>query len=1194
LREGLTAIFMHIFLILLSVSLFVSTYNFSFSSDNFTGNFTVDVNLNNRNVEDYSWYLSGATTYIEDFEDLSENFVETVPNIDTNKFYATLYDYYESVRYPSPSGTIEDTYYDDSSYLIVEDMETGTEPDAWTAYAEVWIKLRIDVSSLAAGTSYTIRIDVYQSVSSGGYKINFLEVTKLDSSGSILTVLYNQSYTYPHSYYFSLDTSKGSETYIQLYAYAYADDWFSGYVHYWGEAYIMVDWYIVEYGGGAAGTISTSIVYVASKAGTTSRNAGFSPLFELGSQLYGYYSSDVVTNEYAAGKTVTYVHTWDITDINASTAVADFCLFVSYATVDTLYVNYIKLIVEYRFSNLAVQYIVYFAAGETYTLTYGSDATAAFIMLKTSLKTLWVSLKTFEEKQPHEIADHEGLSISGSLEEINIKVEFSVSGTPSSSEPRCDFVVDWIGAWIPSDQISSVKYSLFYKISHKGFENITIVTVPTLDYDSSEYRQVFLWYDTSYTLRNSRSWATIDSIFTELEKYLPQLGYTVERVDSQQLADYLSAGIKAIVIFGGQHNVPDTVCDPAANNYLLRDWIQSGGIMISCGKIGAWISQEGTYKSGSPSDVFGYYILDCLSVTSTENLVESNITELAASLGFTYKVEKSGYRYPISLNSYKEYFNGRYIIYSYARVAQYDSEGKTTDTDILAVGWFQIEEGWVFHFGAAYEAWDVIRALMYPPFRQNKDVTNMQTWDDGYITTDVFYDDSFTECNSPDEEDPTYGFGEDGSDVSDWQYAYRGDVSSYSITTDGDSMIIQATDAGNGDTYLYYKIPVSLDLSQYPFVEVRFKVESTGSVPNPAVKFWKSGQTAEAGKIWFHQQYGYYSELGVWYTWRFNAYEVCKEYSGVTTVGTLLIGFDPINPETAGAEYKLYIDWIRVYTISSAMSIWGTANNATYVYSDGDVMHIVKTFDSTGNEYYFVRFDVTDVSTSGLYLEARLKASSPDVFGYFYASIDGVRKQVTPPIADTEWIIYRVDLSQYGNTLKWFEVGINDVSDSLASGTYTLYVDYIKIGSKGDWRSIWEFSASKFYDNPYWHFYDSLISPKFNLPENIPTGVYQYNLGVLMLIWGYNYIDGDTWYYAVQQDVATIRAVHTYDWHVFTTVPQITTVRGWPPNLAMIPLSSWLSWIYAVCLDFFAIYVKKRKVFLMSNILIVLGIYYLM
>jgi hypothetical protein len=1156
LRKGIAVIFTHIFLILLAATLFIPSYNFSLSSDNFDVNATLVPQINDRDIQKYAWYLSGSATVIEDFEDLTHSFTETVPSTPFQVFHATsIYSYKGTL-----SGSVTDTYYDDG--VALEATDEGT-----SATAE--IVLRIDVSSISTGTSYDIYWDT--SALSLFDRQTSITVKLLDSSGAtvatISTGVYSGSYT----------RSKGSEYYVELDV--RADDSYNPTFGEPGYAAVSVDWFEAKIPSTSAGTISTEIIYVASKAGTTSENAGFSPLFELGSQLYGYHATDVVTET----GTWTFTHTWDFTDVDAGTAVVDFCIFVNYATVNGSLANYIKLIIEYVYTSGTVQYIVYFAPGETGTLEQGSN----YIMYRTAVKTLWVGLKTFNNKQPSEIT-----TVSGSLQKLRVKVEFSVVAT-GTDEPRCDFVIDWIGAWTPQDEISSIKYNLFYEISHKGFDNITIVTMPTLDYDSSEYRQVLLFYDTRYPTLWSWGWTSVDSVFTGLEDYLPQLGFAVQRVDADELANYLSGGVKAIVlILSGC--MPDTIYDPANNNYLIQNWIRnSGGVLIWAGdRIGFYVGHaDGTYtKVGTTGDekVLGADIIGGAYNGYTYSSLH-NLTSLAVSLNIEWNDDGSySWFRPLCVDYYEQNEGKNYLLYVWAKRVVLDSEYKTSEVVKVAIGWFQFGNGWalIFPVGVTYSGavsstqqaiHNIVMMIATAPFRQNKDSCNLQIWNDSYITMDTFYNDVFSETNSPDEEDPTYGFGEDFTDISDWS------VETYVIaSTDGDIVNI-TLDASTATTTQWRGIIITfstIDTATYPFLEIRYKYYYES---DPAGQYFYVAVRNASGLNWVTVFSD--TDVGDWEIRRYNLRALLNDFD----INGIFIRLR----SSAGNINKVLVDWIRVYTISSAMSIWGVTNKYIYVYSDNDVMHIVKTFDSTNNEYYFVRFDVSDVSTSGLYLEARLKVSSPNVFGYFYASIDGVRKQVTPAITDTEWTIIKIDLSQYGTILDWIEVGINDVSDSLASGTYTLYVDYIKIGSKGDWRPIQEFSASKFYDNPYWHFYDSLVSPRFNLPENIPTGVYQYTLGVLILIWGYNYIDGDYMYIVEQQDVTSIRAIHTYSWNIFFSKPHIELTYSftWPPNLAIIPLGSWLLWIYAICLDFFAIDVKKRQLLILATLLIIAGLY---
>jgi len=1171
-RKGIAIILAHILLILLAVTLFLPAYNFSFSSDNFNVNATLIPQINDRKTEEYAWYQSGSSTYIEDFEDSSHGFTESVPTQPSTVLHATdIYSYEGSL-----SGTVEDTYSYDGETLSAYDEGT-------TATAS--ITLRIDVSSIVTGKSY--EINWYTSAFSRNLHEKTIRIDLLDSAGSVITTLALNSYSG------SLTQTKGSEYYVQLYIYAY-DEVSTTTI---GSAGVSVDWFEIDVPSYAVGEIRHDssypyVVYVASKAGTTSENAGFSPLFDLGYQLYGYQAADII-NTTVTG-TYTFVHEWDFADIEAGTAVIDFCIFVNYVTINSTLANYIKLGVEYIYTSGTVQYVVYFAPGETGTLEQGSN----YIMYRTSVKTLWIGLKTFNNKQPSEI-----ITVSGSLQKLRVKVEFSTTGTLGTDEPRCDFIVDWIGAWTPQeDQINSIKYSLFYEISHKGFENITIATVPTLDYDETAYKHVLLFYDTRYYCY---SWTEVDELYTYFEKALPQLGYSVERVDADELRNYMESGAKVIVIIATK--VPDTVFD-ATDNTLIKNWLRnSGGVLVY---IESWIG----YKYGLPDGTLAYDYRDGDDHAVGVDInnwrygmngdgsysVRFNVTPLARSLGINVIAFNSTRCRPVIIDNYESQEpEQRYLLFAWDRRVCPDSEGKTLRVTTVALGWFKFGNGWGLILPDRYDelrkigidADDIVKMIAVAPFRQKKDVTNIQVWNDGYITTDVFHDDSFTECNSPDQEDPTYGAGEDFSDVSDWSC-----TSGSTLSTDGDigKWTIPTTSA-SGNWYLWWNMDW-INVYNYPFIEIRCK--STGTAAAGVilrVPVDTDGDGVQDTTV--DDNLRIFAEHNTWYIVHINLYGYLLS-NGITPSSSTQVKIQFRKWLGTGVDFTLYLDWVRVYGYNGyTLYRPNGADRYDTIYSDGDTITLQITTEADGAWDIAGLYSSSITVSAGDWCEARVKyeGNNPAKFFIRYWNKTAGTNIIIidwEPSSSTDWVILRGQFPYSGTVT--LEILNHEYSVSPSwTETQKFIIDYIKIGSKGDWRPIYEFSASKFYDNPYWHFYDSLISPKWNLPENVPVGVYQYQIGVLILIWGYNYVDSDYMYKVQQVDVATIRAIHTYSWDIFSSKPYVKLSYGftWPPNLALIPLSSWLLWIYAICLDFFVIFVKKRQLHVIATLLILAGIY---
>jgi len=1158
-------IVIHLFLIALVCFLALPQYNISFTSENLSFNATFEPNLNDQQLKPYDWYLNGSSTYVEDFEDLSHSFTTTVPT-DSVWYYATIYNYSGTL-----SGTIEDTYYDDGNLLVVQMPSAGVE---------AYLTLDIDISSIPTGDYFYIYWAT-ESVSGASWTVRLFI---LDSSHNRITEYAGIGYSGKIG-----RTKQAGDYYVELYVHIYSST---------GQFWVGVDWFAVEQVGVEMGSSTEEIVYVASKAGTTSQNAGFSPLMEgLSTQLYGYHVIDKITT--TTPDTYTFKHTWDFTDIDAGTALIDFCIFVNYVTVNSSLANYIKLTIKYTYSSGDAQYIVYFAPNEAGTLESGSQ----YIMYKTSVKTMWISLKTFKNKQPSQF-----MTVSGTLSRVTIEVEFSHIAL-GDNEPKIDFIVDWIGAWTPQDQISSVKYSLFYEISHKGFENISIATVPTLDYDSSMYRQVLLFYDTRYPT-SWTTWTDVDSIFTKLETYLPQLGFAVQRVDADELADYLSGGVKAIVlILSGC--MPDTIYDPPNNNYLIRDWIRNGGGVLVWA--GDWIGYYSGHADGTKTTVWGtgddkvfgvnVIALDWGCAYCGTYTVCHNITPLAQSFGLYWG---DNWGRPICIDLYENGEGKNYLLYVWAKRVVIDCEGKALRAVRVAIGWFQFGNGWTLvfptaanYFGVNVAVKNIVAMIVTAPFRQNKDVTNMAVWDDGYITTDVFYDDTFRECNSPDEEDPAEAFGENFAGIGDWSTDSGGDPT-VSWSTDGDKLVFSfSAAADSADDYAWIYKTVSIDLTQYPFLEVRWKGECT--VGDPYFYIYavvSDGSTSQGG--WLKSHSGAFD----WTIDRVNILEWARTKFGsaYTTLTKIRIYINDY-PNTEETDCTLYVDWIRVYGFSGVSYLLVNAGSNDYAYSDGDVLCIHMNFDQSGvDEYMSLRYDIADFDATGKWAEARTKGyveilflTSDGYFGWIIESSDWVTSKIdleSRQIYTSATVLYTWN-SGTSKTVTKLAVVENDISQYDSGVTKEGYVDYIKIGSKGGWRPIWEFSASKFYDNPYWHFYDSLISPKWNLPEGIATGVYQYQIGVLMLVWGYNYIDDDYMYYVFHADAASLRAIHTYSWYVVTAVDQKQVVRGFSfdPNLAAIPLGSWLVWLYALLIDSLGLWVEKRQLYLLSTLLIVLGMW---
>ena len=414
----------------------------------------------------------------------------------------------------------------------------------------------------------------------------------------------------------------------------------------------------------------------------------------------------------------------------------------------------------------------------------------------------------------------------------------------------------------------------------------------------------------------------------------------------------------------------------------------------------------------------------------------------------------------------------------------------------------------------------------------------------------------------------------------------------FTFTTDGDKATLYGEFAADGSTGRVAKhISFSaIDLARYPFLEVRWCGETNRSSLAVQLHFndgsdnavWLSVLIRTASFDWIIERLNIYEYVRSRYSW--NAYYIDD---------IVLI----VHEQGDFAQYgKIVVDWIRVYGLRdySAKDIWNSVREACWASSDGDVVTLAAYCNQEGTYEGLGLYIYRDIPIAAdTWLELRVKGQyrvtfrlyDTDTGDYYWPLIVGV---------SDDWVVERMDLGQYYSqgydVINVFWIEVADDANGLPSvnGWAYAYYDYIKIGKRGDWRPIWEFSAAKQYDSPGPRFYDSIISPRWNLPENIPVGVYRYTIGVLILAFGYNSYDG--WMYGVKQiDVAEIRAIHAYSWGYVEMRTSLKPKYGWPPNLAMIPLPTWLLWELGMCTYVVAAVSRKRRLVLPAVLIVLLG-----
>ena len=327
------------------------------------------------------------------------------------------------------------------------------------------------------------------------------------------------------------------------------------------------------------------------------------------------------------------------------------------------------------------------------------------------------------------------------------------------------------------------------------------------------------------------------------------------------------------------------------------------------------------------------------------------------------------------------------------------------------------------------------------------------------------------------------GFAESFADISEWSVGSTNNYNSESHTTNGDVATFYAdfpADSVSGWVTWVNPLDSYIDVSQYPFAELRWKGETNASAKFEFKLHFTDGE-GNYQQVWVKIVTGSFD----WEIVRINAYEKIKSMVTWSNYYIYKIEF-AINdyPDTDAQYGKLYVDWLRIYRIEGTTLDTSYIDNRAWFSSIGGVLYGHVYFDDSYDEYIYVEYDVPDFSTEGTLLEMRFKGF---LWLWLQLPTDGIRYFL---YAD-DWCIIRIDLT-YGErhvevidgslslkvelnlgdtdtTITKIRIGINDYS-GYDSGDYYLYVDYIRIG----------YLQEKIHDTSW----EALLYPLYEHPRN--------------------------------------------------------------------------------------------------------------
>lgn len=316
------------------------------------------------------------------------------------------------------------------------------------------------------------------------------------------------------------------------------------------------------------------------------------------------------------------------------------------------------------------------------------------------------------------------------------------------------------------------------------------------------------------------------------------------------------------------------------------------------------------------------------------------------------------------------------------------------------------------------------------------------------------------------------GLAVSGADTSGWTYGGSSGYTSRSISSDGDNIVLHGEYPEDGKSgYIFFIKPVSdVDLEDYPFLEIRWRGDSnttTGAMHRIAC-YVSNGTSKKWVWVLSDPTEG---DFG-WMIDRFNLWEKVQEYLGTDQyhyLEQIIIGQYEI---TDGAvSMDTYIDWLRVYKISSSATPYSIQNldSRAWVASIGGVLEFSGYFDEDGTlERIYFDIDVPDIDiTPDLYVQFRVKGYV--MYGVFRDELPNLVQYIR---YYSDWTVVTLrpyDFGWEGNKLTSIRIGIYDDFDQVGplSGQQSGYFDYIRIGYVQE--QIADTSWQAVLDNVYQH-----------------------------------------------------------------------------------------------------------------------------
>ncbi|MHA1617259.1 MAG: hypothetical protein ACTSX9_08155, partial [Candidatus Njordarchaeales archaeon] len=707
-------------------------------------------------------------------------------------------------------------------------------------------------------------------------------------------------------------------------------------------------------------------------------------------------------------------------------------------------------------------------------------------------------------------------------------------------QQRADVVMiwDWFGAWEPASEIQYLSMQVNYRIQSSGLDKLGIVSLPTINYDPEKYRYVYFFYDTRYPTwwigtadkdydgdNSITAWDTVYVFYQALQEALTKMGFIVSWVNADELRTIMSSRTDIVVVIASGV-VPDTIYDPSSGNYLIRDWLRGGGILVWAGD---WIGYNQGHSDGTRT---------IIGMSGDEKVLGADVIGWGLSRYYANYTELGYYLNLPDISSYymrsviKEWYEqnegGDIIILYYWKVVQYiggtSSSGAPSGAYIAIFGWTRFGDGYALVFPKGYGMDNyatvedaIARAFLVMPRCRN--AFSYEYYNPEYINGDVLSIDNWEDTVMPEEETTIDGYGENFADISDWQAS----GGSSSIETDGDiATIYSGTTIGGGAI----TGEPSHNLASYPFLEIRAYVSS--GTYGVDVFINDGTQTLIIKDVVI-------IKATSWTIYRVNLYELVKEK--ISQYSKLVL--ETIRFRDWSSGHYLYVDWIRLFNVKNAVYYSPRGSpiaSKTYWYCDYGVLtgHI----EASDWSWDWIQFDITDFNVTGKYLEIRVRAGDDDSENDFAISAEtsvGWKYIICDRDVPSSWTVIRVDLESVLGKVIMRNIRIA----VLGSDNDDIYVDYIKIGSKGSWRPIYEAPLGKVYNNPARIISDSITIDKLRFSETLDHGVLNIKIGVLTIAWGIESVSGDliveTAYYESQK----LTIIHTYSMYYALRIENI-------------------------------------------------------